>query len=102
MALLELNYYSKALKSSTVVNVILPERPKSDKAAGWEPDAPYKTLYLFHGLSGNQNEWLRQTCIERYAAKYNLAVVMPNARPFAPEIIIRPKVPPQVSMISIT
>jgi len=78
MALLELNYYSKALKSSTVVNVILPERPKNEKGAGRNPDEPYKTMYLFHGLSGNHTDWTRKTCIERYAAEYNLAVVMPN------------------------
>jgi pimeloyl-ACP methyl ester carboxylesterase len=38
-----------------------------------------KTLYLLHGLSDDHTIWQRRTSIERYAAKYDLAVVMPNA-----------------------
>ena len=78
MALLELNYYSKALKTNTVVNVILPERTKAEPGVGMIPAGTYKTMYLLHGLHGNQDDWLRKSCIERYAAKYDLAVVMPS------------------------
>lgn len=76
MAFLELHYYSKALKMNTTVNVILPEINKKKEGAG-APDGKYKTLYLLHGLSGNQSDWMRKTSIERYAAKYGIAVVMP-------------------------
>lgn len=69
MALLEMNFLSKALKMEVPVNVILPEKS----------DAPsFKTLYLYHGLAGNHSEWIRNTNIERYAAKYGIAVVMPE------------------------
>ena len=78
MALLELNYYSEALQSHTVVNVILPECPRKGPGIGMIPAGNYKTLYLLHGLHGNQNDWLRRTGIERYAEKYDLAVVMPG------------------------
>jgi S-formylglutathione hydrolase FrmB len=37
----------------------------------------YPTLYLLHGLSDDHTIWQRRTSIERYAANYELAVVMP-------------------------
>lgn len=68
--LLETSYRSTALKSMTQVNIIIPD----SHVAG----TPLKTLWLLHGLSGDHSLWLRNTCIERYAAAYNVAVVMPN------------------------
>ena len=77
MALIRMNYRSKALKKDVTVNVILPEQPsKSERAGG--TGAEYKTLYLLHGLSGDHDSWIRNTSIERYAKKYGIAVVMPN------------------------
>ena len=72
MALLEVNFDSQVLGLSLGANVILPEHPE----AGKEPPA---VLYLLHGLSDDHTIWSRRTAIERYAAKYNLAVVMPDA-----------------------
>lgn len=77
MAILEMSYYSVALKQSVTLNVILPEINKYADGVGRE-DGEYKTLYLLHGLSGEFSHWLRYTSIERYAKKYNIAVVMPN------------------------
>lgn len=77
MALLEMNYYSDALKMTTTVNVLLPEKPKKAPGAG-APEGTYKTLYLYHGLTGDHTAWLRKSCIERYAAEYGIAVVMPE------------------------
>ena len=70
---LEMNYPSEALRQNVSVNVILP----NSACVGGEASAPYKTLYLLHGLSGDHTSWMRNTAIERYAAKYNIAVVMP-------------------------
>ncbi|MGG3281119.1 alpha/beta hydrolase family protein [Paenibacillus solani] len=38
----------------------------------------HKTLYLLHGFSDNHMAWLRYTSVERYAAEFGLAIVMPN------------------------
>ena len=76
MATLEFQYYSKALKSITNVNVILPEIHKTAEGIG-RPAGTYKTLYLLHGLSGDHTNWMRKTSIERYANAYGIAVVMP-------------------------
>lgn len=72
MAYIQLNYRSKALNMVVPVNVILPER------TGREEEAVYKTLYLFHGASGDHTSWMRKTSIERYADEYGIAVVMPE------------------------
>ena len=78
MATLEFQFFSKALKRLTSVNVILPEVHKNAPGIG-NPGTPYKTLYLFHGLTGNYTNWLRKSSIERYANEYRIAVVMPDA-----------------------
>lgn len=77
MALLEINFRSHALGMNVSVNVILPEKP-SNGPEGGAPDGTYKTLYLLHGLGGNHSDWVRRTAIERYAAEYGIAVVMPG------------------------
>jgi len=69
---LEMNFKSNALGKNTQVSVLLPRRKS-------ETDAPCKTLYLLHGLKGDHTSWMRNTAIERYVLKYDLAVIMPNA-----------------------
>jgi S-formylglutathione hydrolase FrmB len=41
-------------------------------------EKPFKTLWLLHGLHGDNTSWMRKSSIERYVKKYNLAVVMPS------------------------
>ena len=65
---LELNFRSTQLKKDTQVNVLIP-----DKA-----EAPYKTLWLLHGRTGDHTSWMRKTSIERYARERGLAVIMPD------------------------
>lgn len=77
MAFLQMNYHSDALKMGVSVNVILPERAKTMIGMEANGGETYKTLYLFHGLSDDHSIWMRRTSIERYAAQYNIAVVMP-------------------------
>lgn len=69
--LLEMNYLSEELGKNTQIYVFLPDKKAED-------GAPRKTLWLLHGLKGDHTSWLRNTNIERYAAKHDLAVVMPN------------------------
>ena len=69
MAFLELKYRSAALGQDVSVNVLVPENKTGN----------FKTLWLLHGLSGDQNSWMRYTSVERYANLYELAVVMPCA-----------------------
>lgn len=72
MANLFVEMYSKVLGKQVTLNVIMPQLPKGAKGC--------KCLYLLHGHSDNFSGWMRRTSIERYAEKYNLAVVMPDAQ----------------------
>jgi len=77
MAFFEMKYHSDALKIGVSVNVILPEKAKTLIGMDGVQSATYKTLYLLHGLSDDHSIWMRRTSIERYAAEYGIAVVMP-------------------------
>lgn len=70
MALLQCSFFSESLRISSSMNVLLPQN-----AAG--TDREPAVLYLLHGMSDDHSIWLRRTSIERYAAAWPLAVVMP-------------------------
>lgn len=71
MALVHLDFSSKALEMATTAKVILPEEGELSQA---------KVLYLLHGLTDNCTGWTRYTSIERYARERNIAVVMPEVQ----------------------
>lgn len=80
MALLQVNYLSKALFRTVPLYVILPsdkiDYRTFDYANG--KTKKYKTLYLLHGLLGDCSDWVNGTRIRRWAEEKNLAVVMPS------------------------
>ena len=78
MALIHCNFFSETLRISTSMDVILPQPPAIQPAAGRARRKPIPTLWLLHGLSDDHTIWQRRTSIERYVAPLNLAVVMPN------------------------
>lgn len=80
MALIQVNYLSKALFRTVPMNVILPvDRFDADTDRYLNgPERKYKTLYLLHGLLGNYIDWVSQTRIQKWAEEKNLAVVMPS------------------------
>ena len=71
MGMLHFDYLSQILGYHTNIYYILP-------ACTHEGKEPAATLYLLHGGAGNGLDWIRYTSIERYADKYNVAVVMPE------------------------
>ena len=79
MALAQTHIFSDVLGMSTSLHVILPQATTAqigmvgERTAGDPP-----VLYLLHGLSDDDSIWLRRTSIERYAADYGIAVVMPR------------------------
>ncbi len=80
MALITCEFFSDALELSVTMRVILPQptRTHVHHYPGVCMDPPHPTLYLLHGLGDNSSTWCRQTSIERYVWKKNLAVVMPE------------------------
>lgn len=76
MTLLTVNAMSQSLMRTVTFNVYLPS-DKVDMAGNLIAKPPYKTLYLLHGIIGDQNDWLVGTRIASVAKHHNLAVVMP-------------------------
>ncbi|MBQ8350714.1 MAG: esterase family protein [Clostridia bacterium] len=79
MALVHLDFHSDVLQMAVNVDVILPQAPTTQVGMGGKRESVFPTLYLLHGLSDDHTIWQRRTSIERYAARYGIAVVMPNA-----------------------
>lgn len=101
MALISVDYFSSSLMRTTTLEVILPVDDQgaayaTDSAmrhAGgtleaemrtWEQNpypprkAPFKTLFLLHGISGNHADWISETRIRNWAESHGIAVVMPS------------------------
>lgn len=76
MAQLKVDFMSKVLMRTVSINVILPV----DKVFFGKEEIikPFKTLYLLHGIFGNNNDWISGTRIESWAQEKNIAVVMPS------------------------
>lgn len=63
---------AKTLGMDTALWVVLPGDSKTVKAE--------RVVYLLHPLGGDAASWTRWTSVERYAAKHNLAVIMPEVQ----------------------
>lgn len=72
MAFFTMEFESKCLKRKTNVNIILPDNISNE-------NNEYKILYLLHGLKRYYESWVKNTSIERYAKRFGIAVVMPDA-----------------------
>lgn len=77
MAFLQVQFFSTALNVSSTVNVILPEADQGIGIQAGNLEKLPAVLYLLHGYSDDHSIWMRRTSVERYAAKHNLAVIMP-------------------------
>ena len=76
MAILHCNFFSKALMRPVPITVVLP----TDKRVGPQgtpPAGPFKTLYLLHGIFGDETDWVCGTRAQAWATERNLALVMP-------------------------
>lgn len=101
MALISVDYFSSSLMRTTTLEVILPVDDQGaayatdaamrragttleDEMRAWEQApypprrAPFKTLFLLHGISGNHADWISETRIRSWAESHGIAVVMPS------------------------
>lgn len=78
MAFFQVNFFSKALKRLVSLNALVPvdafEIPGQEKTKR----GPMKSLYLLHGYSGNQMDWMGGTNIQELSLTHNIAVFMPS------------------------
>lgn len=83
MALLQFKVKSEELEIKTDVLVILPTPTVAEMRAMpnygfYRDDKCYQVLYLYHGTTGDNWDWMRFSSIERYAEDHCLAIVMPD------------------------
>ena len=102
MALISVDYFSSSLMRTTTLEAILPFDNQGDahatdsvmrhadadltsQEAAWDSrpypprtQAPFKTLFLLHGISGNHADWISESRIRAWAEQRNLAVIMPS------------------------
>lgn len=79
MAVLQIDYFSRALERMVMFHVVLP----NDVMDYYKADNPHylrpmKTLMLLHGYFGSSTEWLYKSEIVELSSRYNLLVVLPS------------------------
>jgi len=81
MAVIKMNFLSQALGMQTNVTICLPSYSFADRMSGREevyvPGMKYQVLWLLHGGSGDDSDYLHFSNITRYADNNKIAVVMP-------------------------
>jgi S-formylglutathione hydrolase FrmB len=75
MAVITLDFYSRELKMSTLLTLIVPDSVR----IGNQPVSQRKCLYLLHGLSDDATACLRFSKVELYAMETGIVVIMPSA-----------------------
>ncbi len=78
MAHLRCDFFSDSLSLNTSMTVLLAEHPTPRRGVIGSLAEGSPVLYLLHGLSDDDTNWLRFTSIERYAAERGVAVVLPQ------------------------
>lgn len=81
MAVIRMNFLSKALGMQTNITVCLPSYSFADSMRGnddvYVRGMKYQVMYLLHGGTGDDSDYVNFTNIVRYADEHKLAVVMP-------------------------
>jgi Predicted esterase len=81
MAILSCDFLSACMGRTVSFRAIIPTmhfgQMFDPNAKPYSDVKPFKTLYLLHGIGGNDTDWLVGTSIAQYAEANNLAVIMP-------------------------
>ena len=82
MPVMRLNFISKELGMATNVTAIMPGFDQNFDVGRsvseiYEPDRKFPVLWLLHGGSGDDADYLNWTNIARYAVEYDCAVICP-------------------------
>lgn len=79
MATFHIDFFSSTLKRFTPVTALLPiEKPDIPGMPPADKSKPFRTIYLLHGYSGCNNDWLHGSRISTLALMHNVAVIMPS------------------------
>ena len=83
MAIVSARYRSNCLNRFVTFTAVLPfeeygEEYFNPNQEAFTDDTPMKTLYLLHGITGDEVDWLYGTRIAAYAEEKKIAVIMPD------------------------
>lgn len=78
MALAQVNFFSNCLMRTVTMQAIIPVDKNTISQAPLREKKPFKTLYLLHGIYGNDIDWMIKTRIHEWVEEQNLAVIMPS------------------------
>ncbi len=81
MMVLSGSMYSASLKGKTHFTLLLPSDTQvlGDGSILFK-QPPYKTIYLLHGLGGDDSDWLTHTTVSHLAKQKGLCVVLPSCQ----------------------
>lgn len=83
MALIKMNFLSQVLGMQTNITVALPSFSFADIVQGaqsyYVPGMKFQVLYLLHGGSGDDSDWVNFSSVLRYADDNKLAIIMAPA-----------------------
>ncbi len=74
MAVFNVKFFSESLQRNVSFVACIP----IENTAGVEKGSGLKTLYLLHGLHGNETEWLQKTTVAELSEKHKIAIIMPS------------------------
>lgn len=78
MAIAKVSFYSTSLSRFVNFQVLIPnDAPEYIKAGNLHYNRPTKTLFLLHGYSNYEMEWILHAPVSELSVKYNLAMVFP-------------------------
>ncbi|MDY3919247.1 MAG: alpha/beta hydrolase-fold protein [Candidatus Limivivens sp.] len=73
------DFHSECLQRCVSFRILLPnDAPVMIREGNPHYKRPMKTLYLLHGYSGTNTDWLLNSMIWDFSARYNLCVVFPS------------------------
>lgn len=79
MAFSQFEFFSESLRRVVSFNILLPnDSPLEFINDNENYKRGVKTLFLLHGYSGNNRDWILESKINEFAIKYNIVVIFPN------------------------
>ncbi|WP_225743673.1 alpha/beta hydrolase family protein [Marinilactibacillus sp. Marseille-P9653] len=70
MTTVDATFFSKSLDRKVTYSAIIPKMNREMRM--------FKTLYLFHGYSGDRKDWFYAGQVEQLAESYNIAIILPS------------------------
>lgn len=78
MALLRIDFHSNYLDRNVIVTAVIPaDKMDGDRLAKGRR-GPYRTVYLLHGLFGQDYDWIDKTHVVETAEARDIALIMPS------------------------